>query len=339
VRAGGADQAVRTRRCGPGGAEQAARTRRVAVRPGRPGRQGGGAAGGLIRTVGAGRVPGVEHEAFYLPQSDTTFTSTAATAGPWDPAHQHAGPPSALIARALARHEPADGQRLATVAVDILRPVPLEPLSVRVRTVRPGRLVTLLEAEVEAGGQPVLRARGWRIARSSPALPPAAPAADAVPAVPASADGGFGGGDGRTWAGAHLDGYLTAMEWRFVTGGFTSVGPAQAWARPRIPLVAGEETGGFERVMLVADSGNGISAELDPARWLFVNVDLTVTLYRQPAGEWVLLDAATVVGPDGVGLATSRLADTDGVVGRGAQTLVVTPHRGPAGGPAPTPPR
>ncbi|MGK5522497.1 hypothetical protein ACSNN9_24510 [Micromonospora sp. URMC 107] len=46
------------------------------------------------------------YEAFYEPAG--RFGSTPATAGPWDPAAQHAGPPSALLARALAGHDPVD---------------------------------------------------------------------------------------------------------------------------------------------------------------------------------------------------------------------------------------
>ncbi len=41
------------------------------------------------------------------------FVPSELTRGPWDPGAQHAGPPSALIARALERCEPRDGMRLA----------------------------------------------------------------------------------------------------------------------------------------------------------------------------------------------------------------------------------
>jgi hypothetical protein len=260
-------------------------------------------------------VPDVE--CFYEPAGDATFVSTPATAGPWDKASQHAGPPSALIARAFARHAPVDGQLLARVAVDILRPVPVAPLTLRVRTVRPGRRVTLVEGVVEAGGRDVLHARGWRVAVSSS---PAVDLPGVVPALPPAAD------EPLVWPGAYRDGYLSAMEWRFATGALTEPGPAKAWVRARVPLVAGEETEPAGRALLVADSGNGISAWLDPAAWLFVNVDLTVALHRQPTGEWILLDAATTIGPDGTGLAVSRLADRNGWVGRGLQTLVVGPR-------------
>ncbi|GII24414.1 thioesterase family protein [Planosporangium mesophilum] len=289
------------------------------------------------------------YDAFYEPAGGDTFVATPATAGPWDARSQHAGPPSALFARAFERHEPVDGQQLARVAVDILRPVPVAPLTLRVRTVRPGRRITLVEGVAEADGLEVLHARGWRLARSPESaavgeVPGGSVPGGSVPgggvpgggvpggAVPASGVPGGevpdlpAAGPAEVWPGAHSAGYMAAMEWRFVRGGMTLPGPAAVWMRPRLPLVAGEETSPVCRTMMVADSGNGVSAHLDPARWLFVNVDLTVVLHRQPRGEWVLLDAVTTIGPDGAALAASRLSDRDGAVGQGMQTLVVTPR-------------
>jgi len=51
-----------------------------------------------------------------------------------------------------------------------------------------------------------------------------------------------------------------------------------------------------------------------------------VHLSRPVTGEWVLLDARTRVESTGTGLATSVLRDQAGVVGEGAQTLVITPR-------------
>jgi hypothetical protein len=257
-------------------------------------------------------------DSFYEAAGEGTFISTPATAGPWDAASQHAGPPSALLARAFERHEPVEGQRLSRISVDILGPVPVAPLTLRVRTVRPGRLITLVEGVAEAGGREVLHARGWRIAMP-PRSAPAVGGDDPVPDVPDEPDDQF-------WAGTHTAGYLSAVESRFVTGSFQQPGPAQVWMRPRLPLVAGEEISPVCRTVLVADSGNGVSARLDPTEWLFVNVDLTVALHRWPEGEWVLLDASTTIGPDGAGLAASRLSDRKGAIGNGMQTLVVTPR-------------
>jgi hypothetical protein len=255
--------------------------------------------------------------AFYEPVGSARYRATAATAGPWSPDAQHAGPPSALAARELERHEPDEAMRLARVSVDILRPVPVGDLEVRTRTLRPGKRVALLEAIITAGGPDVLVARGWRIGTwegaptiSKNGLVPQIPTTDRPPMFP----------------GGYLDGYLAAIDWRFVAGKFDEPGPCQVWARPRIPLLPGEDLSPLCRTLLVADSGSGVSMVVDPTKYLFINVDLTVILHRDPVGEFVLLDAESTMGGTGTGLAETQLADSTGVFGTGVQTLLVAPR-------------
>jgi hypothetical protein len=90
-----------------------------------------------------------------------------------------------------------------------------------------------------------------------------------------------------------------------------------------VAVVEGEEPTALQRVLAVADSGNGISGTLDMTRWWFINPELTLHLEREPAGEWICLDAATSIQAGGAGLAASILSDLQGPVGRGAQTLYV----------------
>ena len=96
------------------------------------------------------------------------------------------------------------------------------------------------------------------------------------------------------------------MDARFVTGGFVELGPAAVWLRMRQPLVDDEPPSPLVRALVAADTGNGVSAELDFHRYLFINTELTVHLTREPEGEWVCLDAVTRTGPQGVGLSESR---------------------------------
>jgi hypothetical protein len=116
---------------------------------------------------------------------------------------------------------------------------------------------------------------------------------------------------------------LSAVEWRVASGSFAEPGPCTAWTRLRHPLVAGEAPSPLQRVLAVADSGNGLSGELG-AGWLFINCELTVHLHREVVGEWVCVDATTTISPGGAGLATTVLSDTGGAVGVGAQSLLVT---------------
>jgi hypothetical protein len=259
------------------------------------------------------------HSVFYEPAGPDTFVATPATAGPWSPHAQHGGPPSALAARAFELHAADAGQRLARVTVDIMRPVPVGKITLRVRTVRPGRRVTLLEAVMESDGQEVLQARGWRIARPDGEVP-AIGTAGSPPQIPAEV-GQFDFGR------VHTAGYLSAIEWRFVSGGaFRGHAAGSAWTRPLIPLLAGEQPSPMSRSLLVADSGSGVGAALDPARFQYLNVDLTVVLPRDPAGEWLLLESATTIGADGTGLTESVLSDTTGRCGGAMQTLLVAPR-------------
>jgi Thioesterase-like superfamily len=257
------------------------------------------------------------HASFFEPAGPGNFIATGATAGPWSPDAQHGGPPSALAARELERHEPDENMRLARVAVDILRPVPVGPLTASTRTLRPGKRVALLETVLESNGQPVLVARGWRITKLADG--PVVTRAAAAPEIPAAAKP-------PRFPGGNVDGYLSHTEWRFEAGNFDEPGPCKAWARPRIPLLPGEEVSPMSRSLLLADSGNGVSMALDPRIYIFINVDLTVILHRDPAGEWLLLDAVTTMDGTGTGLAESTLSDTAGEIGVGVQTLLVSPR-------------
>lgn len=254
--------------------------------------------------------------AFYETAGDE-IRATELTRGPWDPGAQHAGPPAALLGRELERLPDADRFQLGRITYEILRSVPIAPLTVGARVLRPGKRVQLVEAELSVAGEVLMRATAWRLAIDPVELPAAAVAPLLPPPPPeqGSARGFF--------PTAQEHGYHTGMEAKFVAGDFTEVGPAQVWMRMRKPLVDDEEPTPLQRVLIAADVGNGVSSTLDFRRYLFVNVELTVHLERLPRDEWVFLDAITRPQPSGIGLAESVLCDRDGRIGRAQQTLLI----------------
>jgi hypothetical protein len=256
-------------------------------------------------------------EAFYLSQGENRFISTDHTRGPWTSEAQHAGPPSALLGRTIERSG-GDGFQVARITFEILRPVPVEELTVRAEIVRPGKNVELVEASLDASDGEIMKARAWLIRRQELGFD--APSVDLSPPP-----GPERGGDTNDFPEF---GYLRAMETRFVAGSFTKPGPATAWFRMRHPLVAGEDISPLVRVLIAADSGNGISASIDWSKWFFINTDLSVYLHRMPDGEWVCLDALTVPEQHGVGLAVSTISDERGTIGRGLQSLYIGPRAG-----------
>jgi hypothetical protein len=261
-------------------------------------------------------------DCFYVPlDADGVWRATPHTAGPWDAGAQHGGPASALLGRAMLRCQPRPDMMITRFTCEILRPIPVGEISVAARVARPGRSVELLEATASAGGREVARAAAWRVLRTSgPPVRPRQPAPPPLPGGPAAVPpAGWG------------DGYMSAIEWRPARGGFGAPGPAAVWTRMRYPLVPDEEPGPLERVLVTADSGNGASWELDIGRWLFINPELSVHLHREPAGDWICLDAQTTISPGGAGLATSALSDLGGPVGVAAQSLFIAPRQAPPG--------
>jgi Acyl-CoA thioesterase C-terminal domain/Acyl-CoA thioesterase N-terminal domain len=270
-------------------------------------------------------------DAFFTPLGPDRFQATELTRGPWDPGLQHAGPPAALLGRAIEGHGDRAGMRVARITFEIARPVPIAELEVATRTLRGGRSVELVEATLRAGETDVMRATALWIRTADLGLPagpgPAGPgpAGSGLPAelVPGPRLPGPSAGRVEPFFPTGQEvGYHTAMEFRFVVGSFLELGPATVWMRMRHPLVPGEPPSPLCRVLIAADSGNGVSAALDFRAWRFVNPDLTVYLLRYPAGEWVALEASTTAA-DGIGLADTTLHDEQGPIGRSAQALFV----------------
>lgn len=266
-------------------------------------------------------------DSFYEHQGGDRYLATEFTRGPWDPDSQHAGPPAALIGRQVERlgggligGEGGAPAQLGRITFEVMRPVPIGPLQVSAEILRPGRRVEMFGASLADGdGVELIRAQGWRLATGEIEFEPP-PGLPQPPPGPEAADHqGF-------FETGHEVGYHSAVEYRFLEGAFKERGPALVWMRTPTPLLAGEEPTPLQRLLVVADSGNGVSAALDWRRYLFINVDLTVHLNRMPEGEWVCLDAVTLPEAAGVGLADTALFDQSGQIGRAAQTLLVAPR-------------
>lgn len=262
-----------------------------------------------------------EAGSFYLPVGTNRYLPTEATTSPWDPEMQHGGPPAALLGTVLedlVRGE-TPNLRLARIAVDFHGPIPRREGEVSTSVPRPGRRTQLVEAALRVDGRLVVTARAWFITTGSG--PNGAAPADgaAPPPLP-------GPQPQRYFPGLTEWGYGEAIEWRFVTGGYHVPGPAQVWTRVRVPLLPDRPLTGSQRVLLVVDSANGVSAALPLGEWLFIPPALTVTLTRHPESEWTYLAARSDYGPDGIGLTHCELADAAGPVGTAGQPLLVAPR-------------
>lgn len=287
-------------------------------------------------------------ESIFVRAGEGRFEPTEHARGPWDPGSLHGGAPAALMTAALEHVEPGAELPFARLYFEFLRPVPLAPLQLRTRITRPGRRVQALEADLHAedpsgeAGELVCRARALRIQPVPGELPPRAAerVREVTPApLPASPQEGhavrFALDDleRRSFA-------ASAMEMRFLSGrplkgglpddadtpGRDPLGAAAVWMRLRHPLLPGGPASPLASVPAVADFGNGVASVLPFDLHLFINADLSIELDRRPHGEWIGLDARTLLHAEGIGWAESVLHDERGPLGRARQTLVVQPR-------------
>ena len=238
------------------------------------------------------------------------------------PNAMHGGAPSALMAYVLARHDPGPADFIARLTVELLRPVPLAPLQVV------GAHVPAREEGAVAGRRAARRrcrgrARGRAASCGRQAVDVArrvSPAVDMPPPPAAGAPPAF-----QFFDREHV-GYWTANEIRLVAGGFGIAGPATAWLRLRCPVVDGEPVAPFERVAAAADFGSGIGNPLtfvDRVRDQSRGHDPRAP----PSGGRMGVPRVRRLGRCRTVSAspTRRLYDEQGLLGRGSQTLLVTP--------------
>lgn len=257
--------------------------------------------------------------AAYIAHSPREVEATGLTRGPWDPRHQHAGPPIAMVCRAIEAVAAEQGlTHIGRLTGNLLRPLPIGRLEIEVNTDYAGRNAAHYSARVWGDGKELARFTALAQRENALALPGALEGHPLPQAPKTPADSAVT----RMPFGQHTAGYADLVENRAARGRIFQ-GPSAIWFRLRSPLVEGEIPSGYQRVAVAADSGNGISAILDIGRYSFVNADITINLLRRPVGEWVCIDARTLLAPNGCGLSESQIFDEAGLVGRATQSLAV----------------
>lgn len=250
------------------------------------------------------------------------FVPTAHARGPWDPDAMHGGAPTALLAQHL---DALAGQtRLARLTFEFLGPVPLAPVRVATAVLKPGRNFQLLEATLsDTVGRPLLLARAVALAPGTVEGLPDTAALPTVDPPPAPPHDGVLSPFPITGGSAPEGMHRTGMEIRFLRGSVGENGPSLAWMRLAHALVDDQPPCPTARVCAAADFGNGLSRIIGFDTHVFVNTDLTITLLREPVGDWVLMDSVTAIDPSGIGWAASALHDERGGIGHAHQTLFV----------------
>lgn len=257
-------------------------------------------------------------DAYFVRLDGTRFRSTLHSQGAWNPAEQHMGAASGLLAHAVEVDHPRADLLPARFSYDILGFIPGGEVEVTTRVVRPGRTIELVEATMSHAGRSCIRLSVWRLARGGTAAAAGthrAPLPPVTGAAPAELT--------DRWPG----GYIASLEGRTVLE--HRPGRAAMWLRAPYAVVAGEDASVTARYLAAVDAANGIAVRVGPDELAFPNVDLGVHLVREPVSPWVGLDTHVTFGDTGVGLTESALHDEAGYLGQVAQSLTIRPRPAP----------
>lgn len=258
-----------------------------------------------------------EPTSYFTRLADDRFQPTAATEGAWSAREQHVAPTFGLLTHVIecfVAARGADELDVTRLTFEILGPIDFTEMQVTVEVVRPGRTIELLEAVVQSGGRPVVRARAWRLGR----FDTRALAGDHEARLPGPDD--VAAWDMTSvWSGR----FIESIRVRAIAQ--PQPGRGSAWVTTDLPLVAGEPVSELARFVGLVDTANGMAVRVAPDIAMFPNLDLTIHFHRQPRGPWVGLDTAVAFGPAGHGVTSTVLHDEHGPVGRAEQSLTVRP--------------
>src|SRR4030081_2673005 len=112
-------------------------------------------------------------DAIFRVDGNRVVTSPNA-AGPWDARMQHGSAPAALVVWAAEAIPTPQPMQIARVTIDLMRPVPVAPLTIETEILREGRKIQLCAVRLRANGAVVVAASVLKIKVQANELPPEA---------------------------------------------------------------------------------------------------------------------------------------------------------------------
>jgi acyl-CoA thioesterase len=257
------------------------------------------------------------------------FRPTDRARSPWGETLLHGGSAAGLLARAVERFNEDPALQASRLTVDLLRPVPNQPLDVHVETVRRGGRIHVIEASLLADGELVTRATALMLRRleepldiPTPPLPFEGPAQ-----LEPRTLGDWMGARAASFAppAGRAEGLHTTIEVRWVNRGEN--GPNRAWVRLPASLVEGEDNSPFVLAATLSDFTNAFANGGQRLPVGMINADITLYLHRYPAGEWIALETQRVSQPSGLAVSTAVLYDELGAIGHVVEAALANQRR------------
>jgi hypothetical protein len=233
------------------------------------------------------------------------FRATELAGGPWSPDMLQGSATTALMVREVERLAIQSGFAVRRLTFDLWRPAGFRAFGLATAMLRDGRKAKTLQVQLMDGEVEIGRCTALLTVRSGES--PADPFSKSVPADAAPETGTPPPPFAQKWSR-----YFQNVSVRLIEGALEKPGPAAAWMRLDVPLVAGEANTPLLQAVQAADFSSGVAQIVDMREWTFINPEISLYFFREPEDEWILIRSRTRLGAGGAGLTTASLSDRQG---------------------------
>ncbi|MBR0874496.1 thioesterase family protein [Bradyrhizobium tropiciagri] len=233
------------------------------------------------------------------------FRATEQAGGPWSPDMLQGSATTALMTREIERLALTSGFVVRRLTFDLWRPAGLRAFALETALLRDGRKAKTLQVRLMDGETEIGRCTALLTAQGLDT--PIDPFAMTAAPDRAPEDGTPPPAVAQKWSR-----YFQNVSVRLIEGALEKPGPAAAWMRLDVPLVAGETNTPLLQAVQAADFSSGVAQIVDMREWTFINPEISLYFFRPPEGEWILIRSRTRVGAGGAGLTTATLSDRGG---------------------------
>ncbi len=249
------------------------------------------------------------------------FIPSELAGSPWHRSTLHGGAPSGLLAHCLECHLNDGSLQAARLSIDLLRPVPSSPLQVKVATIRKGKRIALLHADLFSGETLLAKASALFVKPSDITVPQHAPKLTMeMPGPQKLEEKSFAEILFQKAAGVP-PGLHTTVRLRPVTN-LSESGEGSAWIALPVPVIQDTVTTPFVQAATICDFGNGVG-QLNLGKGMgTINSDIHLQLTRLPKSQWLGLQSQTLMEPHGIGQAHTVLHDEFGPIGMVSQVVM-----------------
>jgi hypothetical protein len=266
-----------------------------------------------------------ERTPYFRAVGEDTYLPNDVAAGVWAANSVSGRIMGGLIAHVLEREQSRPGYRLGRLTCDMFRAIPFAPLTVTTLPVRDGRRIRVADVLFSQDGTLIGRATAvflrpaatpageiWQPERGhwpapdpdapNPHPRPVNPRIDGRPMVPgaAQADRPFGAAPVARRGGM--------------------------WVRELNPIVEGRPMTGPVRAAMLADMTSA-TTHLGTGGMQYINTDWTLTLIREPVGEFLGVLAEDQHAADGISFGRATIHDAAGLLGSCTVTALANPGK------------